>query len=127
MLPAPPRRRTTMRRLGSLIALLLAATSTVVLTAAPANAYRVDVQITGAGQVVETTPANLLGNCSSPSATPTGQVGASCAAGTTAGNYAWGWTVRYEATANPGYRFSHWQTIGGAPLYCDGSNNTTTY
>lgn len=116
-----------MRRLGSLLALLLAATSTVVLTAAPANAYQVNVQITGAGQVVEKTDAGELGTCIAPGNTPTGTVGASCTAGTTSGDYGWGWVVRYEAIASSGYRFSHWQSIGGAPLYCDGSNNSTTY
>ena len=116
-----------MRRLGSLLALLLAATSTVVLSAAPANAYQVNVQITGAGQVVEKTDAGELGTCIAPGNTPTGTVGASCTAGTTSGDYGWGWVVRYEAIASSGYRFSHWQSIGGAPLYCDGSNNSTTY
>ena len=41
---------------------LVGAAVPVVLAAAPAHAYEVHVSITGAGQVTETTPANLLGS-----------------------------------------------------------------
>lgn len=69
------------------VTLLLAAFQ-VALQAKPAHAYEVRISITGAGQVRETTPANLVGsNCFSPSTTPTGTLGRTCLAGTPGGNY----------------------------------------
>ena len=118
-----------MRRLGSLLALLLA-TSTVVLTAAPANAYEVRISITGAGQIVETTSANLVGSgCVTSANNPTGSLGKTCLAGTPSGDYGWGWNVRLVATAKPGYQFVQWQSDGTSrsPVLCEGANGSSTY
>jgi hypothetical protein len=118
-----------MRRLVSVLALLGAVTAQVVLIAAPANAYYVDVSVTGAGSVTEETDADVLPDgCTSSGTTPTGTLGASCRAGTADGPYSWGWVVRYRATAAPGYQFKHWASDGRTSpraVACDGATGAT--
>jgi hypothetical protein len=109
------------------------------LLAAPAQAWYVDISITGGGHVYETTDANELDeHCpswpeegfSSPSNTPTGTVGASCRAGDASGDYGSGWVVRYVADPAPGYRFAGWQSDGRTfpgPVICDGSGGSSSY
>jgi hypothetical protein len=106
----------------------------VALAGAPvaAQAYEVHISITGAGQVVETTPANLVGDgCKTFSANPTGSVGVNCYPGEPDGEYGWGWDVDYVATAATGYRFVRWQSDGSPkPVICDRSSpaaTTSTY
>jgi large repetitive protein len=118
-----------MRRIATLLTLLLSV-STVLLTAGPAQAWEVRITILGAGQITETTPANLVGSgCTTSASNPTGTLGATCLAGTLNGNYASGWTVRLVATAKPGYRFVRWQSDGSSrtPVLCDGANGSSTY
>jgi collagen triple helix repeat protein len=109
------------------------------LLAAPAaQAWYVDISITGAGRVYETTDANELDeHCpdsiegfASPSTTPTGTVGATCRAGDASGDYGYGWVVRYVAEAAPGYHFAGWQSDGRTnpgPVICDGANGSSSY
>src|ERR671914_1957902 len=103
-----------------------------------ANAYYVDISITGAGRVYETTDANELDeHCpdaiegfASPGTTPTGTHGASCSAGDAGGDYGHGWVVRYVAEAAAGYRFAGWQSDGRTnpgPVLCDGSGGSSSY
>jgi hypothetical protein len=106
----------------------------LLIVPAAAQAYQVQINIRGAGQVTETTPANLVGsNCLSSAHTPTGTVGKTCFAGTVPGDYGWGWDVDYLATPSPGYTFVGWQPIAGftgAGVLCDRSSppaTTTTY
>src|SRR5687767_2248629 len=87
---------------------------------AAAQAWYVDVSITGAGRVYETTDANeidehcedLIEGFASPGTTPTGTVGATCRAGDASGDYGHGWTVRYVAEPASGYTFAGWQSDG---------------
>ena len=122
-----------MRRLVSALALLLAVGAQVLLTASPASAYEVRITITGAGQVTETTPANLVGSgCVTGGSNPTGTVGTTCLAGIPNGDYGWGWDVDYVATPKPGYRFVRWESDGTtrSGVICDRSTpaaTTTTY
>ena len=119
-----------MRRLLSLLTVLLTTTLTVALTAAPAHAWEVRITILGAGQITETTPANLVGSgCVTSAANPTGTLGKTCLAGTPSGDYGSGWTVRLVPTAKPGYRFVRWQSDGSSrsPVLCDGANGSSTY
>lgn len=118
-----------MRRLVSVLALLGAVVAQVVLIAAPANAWEVRITITGAGQVTETTPADLVGStCSTSANNPTGSVGATCFAGTPSGDYGSFWEVDYLATPKPGYRFVRWESDGTtrAGVICDRSDPPAT-
>ena len=98
----------------------LAATSAFLLAAPAAQAWYVDISITGAGRVYETTDADEIDeHCpdaiegfASPGTTPTGTLGASCRAGDAAGDYGHGWVVRYVAEAAAGYHFAGWQSDG---------------
>lgn len=112
-----------MRRLVSALTLLAAVAAQLIVTAVPAHAYEVHVTITGAGRVTETTSANLVGSgCVTSATNPTGTIGAHCYPGDPAGDYGWGWVVRYVATPMPGYRFVRWQSDGSAnPVVCDGA------
>ena len=103
-----------------------------------AQAYYVDLSITGAGRVYETTDANEIDeHCldeiegfASPGTTPTGALGASCRAGSADGDYGQGWVVRYVAEAAAGYRFDGWHSDGRTnpgPVLCDGSNGSSSY
>ena len=103
-----------------------------------AQAYYVDISITGAGRVYETTDANEIDeHCvdaiegfASPGTTPTGTLGASCRAGDASGDYGQGWVVRYVAEAAAGYRFDGWHSDGSTnpgPVLCDGSNGSSSY
>jgi hypothetical protein len=122
-----------MRRLASVVTLLVAVAAQIVLTASPASAYEVRISITGAGQVTETTPANLVGStCMTSSNNPTGALGKTCFAGTPTGDYGWNWDVDYLATPKPGYRFVRWESDGTTRngVICDRSTpaaTTTTY
>lgn len=115
----------------------LAATMVLLLPAA-AQAYYVDISITGAGRVYETTDADELDeHCpdaiegfASSSTTPTGTLGASCRAGSATGDYGWQWVVRYVAEPAAGYRFAGWQSDGRTnpgPVLCDGSGGSSNY
>jgi hypothetical protein len=118
-----------MRRLVSVLALLGAVVAQVVLIAAPANAWEVRITITGAGQVTETTPANLVGStCTTSGNTPTGAVGATSFAGSPSGDYGSFWEVDYLATPKPGYRFVRWESDGTtrAGVICDRSDPPAT-
>ena len=116
----------------------LAATSAFLLAAPAAQAWYVDISITGAGRVYETTDADELDeHCpdaiegfASPGTTPTGTLGASCRAGDAGGDYGYGWVVRYVAEAAAGYRFAGWQSDGRTnpgPVLCDGSGGSSSY
>jgi hypothetical protein len=93
-----------------------------VLTApAAAHAYYVDISITGAGRVYETTDADELDeHCpdaiegfASPGTTPSGSLGATCRAGSAAGDYGWGWVVRYVADPAPATASTGGTATGG--------------
>jgi len=118
-----------MRRVISVLSVLVAACAAIVVGAAPAHAWEVTISIYGAGQVTETTEANLVGgDCASPATTPTGVLGDTCAPGDPSGPYGHGWTVRLVATPKPGYRFVHWTTNGsGNPVICDGAGGSPTH
>ena len=105
---------------------------------AAAQAWYVDVSITGAGRVYETTDANELDeHCpdsiegfASTGTTPTGTLGASCRAGDATGDYGYGWVVRYVAEPAPGHRFAGWQSDGRTnpgPVLCDGAGGSPNY
>jgi hypothetical protein len=89
------------------------AVALVLLLPAAAQAYYVDISITGAGRVYEMTDANEIDeHCpdaiegfASPASTPTGSPGATCRAGDASGDYGWNWVVRYVAEPAAGYRF----------------------
>lgn len=113
-------------------------TAGLVMAAAPAQAWYVDISITGAGRVYETTDADEIDeHCldsiegfASPGTTPTGTLGASCRAGDASGDYGHGWVVRYVAEPAPGYTFAGWQSDGRtnpAPVICDNSGGSTNY
>ena len=108
---------------------VLAAFLCILALPAAAQAYQVHISITGAGQVTETTSANLVGSgCVTFAANPTGTVGKDCFAGTPSGDYGWGWTVRYVATAKSGYHFAQWQSDGSPnPVICDNAGGSSTY
>lgn len=120
---------------------LLAATMAAVLALllpGVAQAYFVDISITGAGRVYETTDADELDeHCpdaiegfASPGTTPTGTLGATCRAGSASGDYGWNWVVRYVAEPAAGYRFDGWHSDGRtnpSPVLCDGSNGSSSY
>ena len=110
------------------VALLIALAGLAAVPAA-ASAYQVHISITGAGQVTETTPANLVGSgCVTSSANPTGTVGKDCFAGTPSGDYGFGWDVTYQATPKSGYHFVQWQSDGSPkPVICDNANSSSTY
>ena len=94
------------------VTLLLAAFQ-VAVQAKPAHAWEVRITISGAGQVRETTPADLVGsNCFSPSTTPTGTIGKTCLAGTQTGDYGSAWDVDYVAEPASGYTFKRWESDG---------------
>ena len=119
-----------MRRVTMFLAAVAAATAQVLVVAPPAHAYEVHISISGAGQVVETTPANLVGSgCVTSASNPTGVIGVDCYPGDPSGDYGWSWTVRLVATPKPGYRFVQWQSDGssGSPVLCDGANGSSTY
>jgi hypothetical protein len=114
------------------------ATAALLLAAPAAQAWYVDISITGAGRVYETTDADELDeHCpdsiegfASPGTTPTGTLGASCRAGDAGGDYGHGWVVRYVAEAASGYRFAGWQSDGRTnpgPVLCDGSGGSSSY
>ena len=114
------------------------AAATILLAAPTAHAWYVDISITGAGRVYETTDANELDeHCpdaiegfASPGTTPTGVVGATCRAGDAGGDYQGGWVVRYVAEPAAGYRFAGWQSDGRStpgPVLCDGSNGSPNH
>lgn len=116
--------------IAAVVAMLLLAAFQVV-QAKPAHAWEMKVTITGAGSVVETTPAALL-NCASPSTTPTGTIGATCLAGTPSGAYGNLWDVDYVATPAAGYTFKRWESDGSTrtAITCDRSTpaaTSTTY
>src|SRR5688572_6362628 len=114
---------------------MTAAIVTVVALLCPtaAQAYEVRITITGAGQVTETTPANLVGSgCTTSANNPTGALGKTCLAGTPSGDYGAFWDVDYVATPKSGYRFVRWESDGTtrAGIICDRSSpaaTTTTY
>jgi hypothetical protein len=116
-----------MRRLIGALSVLAAAVAAVLVSVAPAHAYEVTITITGAGQITETTPANLVGSgCVTSSTNPTGTVGATCFPGDPSGDYGWGWTVGLLATPKPGYRFAHWEPTGsGSQVSCQGATSAT--
>jgi hypothetical protein len=107
--------------------------------AASAQAWYVDLSITGAGNVWEFTDANELDeHCtsypeegfSSPSTTPTDVLGATCRAGDSTGDYGHGWIVQYRAVPAPGYTFAGWRARQGeteTPVVCDGANGSSSY
>jgi len=110
----------------------------VLAAPAAAHAYYVDISITGAGRVYETTDADELDeHCpdaiegfASPGTTPTGTLGATCRAGSAAGDYGWGWVVRYVAEPAAGYSFDGWHSDGRvtpSPVLCDGSGGSSDY
>lgn len=110
------------------VTLLLAAFQ-VALQAKSAHAYEVRISITGAGQIRETTPANLVGsNCFSPSTTPTGTLGRTCLAGTPSGDYGYLWDVDYVAEPASGYTFARWESDGTTrpAIICDRSTPAAT-
>ena len=122
----------------SLRAFGLALLCLLVVAPSAAQAYFVDISITGAGRVYETTDANELDeHCpdaiegfASPGTTPTGTLGATCRAGDASGDYGWNWVVRYVAEPAAGYRFDGWQSDGRTtpgPVLCDGSNGSSSY
>jgi hypothetical protein len=120
-------------RSAKLIAAMAAVMSLVIfqmaVQAKPAHAYEVRISITGAGQVTETTPADLVGpNCFSASTTPTGTLGKTCLAGTTSGDYGQFWDVDYVATPASGYTFKRWESDGTTrtAIICDRSSPTAT-
>jgi len=118
-----------MRRLVSALVTVGVAGASVVLTASPASAYEVRISISGAGQVTETTPANLVGNtCTTSANNPTGVVGVTCLAGTPSGDYGWNWDVDYVATPKSGYRFVRWESDGTSRsgVICDRSTPAAT-
>jgi hypothetical protein len=84
------------------------------------------VSVVGSGTADETTPANKL-FCSSPQTTPSWMIGSTCLAGTPAGEYGQGWTVRYVATASDGWQFVRWQSDGTTreAVVCDGATGST--
>lgn len=113
----------------AVVATLLLAAFQVALQAKPAHAYEVRISITGAGQVRETTPANLVGsNCFSPSNTPTGTLGKTCLAGTSSGGYGYLWEVDYVAEPASGYTFARWESDGTTrpAIICDRSDPRAT-
>jgi hypothetical protein len=118
---------------AAMAVVLLLAVFQMAVQAKPAHAYEVRISITGAGQVNETTSADLVGpNCFSPSTTPTGILGKTCLAGTTSGNYGQLWDVDYVATPATGYTFKRWESDGTprTAIICDRSSpaaNTSTY
>jgi hypothetical protein len=123
------------RRLASSFSLAVAL---LLLSAASASAWYVEISITGAGRVYETTDADELDeHCpdsvegiASPSTTPTGSAGRFCRAGDTDGAYGAGWIVRYVAEAAPGYRFDRWVSAPGqseSPVVCDNSGGSSDY
>ncbi len=116
-------------KLIAAVGVTVAALAASLLAPDIAHAYEVHVSITGAGQVTETTQANLVGSgCVTSAANPTGTVGIDCYPGSPDGAYGWGWTVRYVATPKPGYRFVQWQSDGSPkPVICDGANGSSTY
>ena len=127
-----------MRGWGHLGRAVLVAAGCVLAAPAAAQAYYVDISITGAGRVYETTDANELDeHCpdavegfASPGTTPTGTLGATCRAGDASGDYGWGWVVRYVAEPAPGYRFDGWHSDGRTtptPVLCDGANGSSDY
>lgn len=119
--------------IAAVVAVLLLAVFQVALQAKPAKAWEVRITITGAGQVTETTPANLVGsNCFSPNTTPTGTTGKTCLAGTPTGPYGSAWDVDYVATPASGYTFKRWEPDGTTrqAIICNRSDppaTTTTY
>ncbi len=134
------RRGETMSRSGALetkraklmvavVTLVLLAAFQVALQAKPARAWEMKVTITGAGTVEETTPADLL-NCSTSlnPPTPTGQIGATCLAGTPSGAYGNLWDVDYLATPASGYTFQRWESDGSTrrATICDRSSPAAT-
>ena len=127
-----------MRGWGHLFRVVLVAGGCLLAAPAAAQAWYVDISITGAGRVYETTDANELDeHCpdsiegfASPSTTPTGTLGASCRAGDASGDYGHGWVVRYVAEPAAGYRFDGWHSDGRTnpgPVLCDGSNGSSDY
>jgi hypothetical protein len=123
---------------GKRLAAVATMTVGLLVGAAPAHAWYVDISITGGGRVYETTDANELDeHCpdaiegiASQGTTPTGQLGATCRAGDAAGDYGHGWVVRYVAEPAPGYRFDGWRSDGRtspAPVLCDGSDGSSSY
>src|SRR5919106_3054674 len=139
-----PRFRSALTRPGAILTHLkpsfaaFVATAAFLLAAPAAQAWYVDISITGAGRVYETTDANELDeHCpdaiegfASPGTTPTGTLGASCRAGDAGGDYGHGWVVRYVAEAAAGYRFAGWQSDGRTnpgPALCDGSGGSSSY
>lgn len=123
---------------GKRLAAVASMTVGLVLAAAPAHAWYVDITITGGGRVYETTDANEIDeHCpdsiegfASPGTTPTGVVGASCRAGDAGGDYGHGWVVRYVAEPAAGYRFAGWASDGRtnpSPVLCDGSGGSSSY
>jgi hypothetical protein len=116
--------------IAAVAAVLLLAAFQVVVQANPAHAYEVRISISGAGQVTETTSANLVGpDCVTSATNPTGVVGKTCVAGSSSGDYAFGWVVRYVAAAKPGYRFVRWESDGTTrtSVKCDGANGSDVY
>jgi hypothetical protein len=118
--------------------LAVAVAAILLLLPSAAQAYYVDISITGAGRVYETTDANELDeHCpdsiegfASPSTTATGALGATCRAGDASGDYGWGWVIRYVAEPASGYRFDGWHSDGRTtpgPVLCDGSNGSSDY
>jgi hypothetical protein len=83
----------------------------VVVALALAGPARADtdliVSVTGAGRVVENTPAHRM-DCSSSPTTPNGQVGNRCSA-----NYGLLWTVELQALPAPGETFAGWSSSLG--------------
>jgi len=120
------------RLLAILLTTLVGMTASLLLAPGVAHAYEVHISITGAGQVIETTSADLVGeDCVTSSTNPTGAVGKDCFPGDPNGEYGIGWDVDYLAIPKPGYRFDQWQSDGSPkPVICDRSSppaTTSTY
>ncbi len=117
--------------IAAVVAVLILALFQVAVQAKPAHAWEMRVTITGAGNVKETTSAGLL-DCSTSSTNPTGQVGATCLAGSPSGDYQNFWDVDYLATPASGYTFKRWESDGTSrtAIICDRSSppaTTSTY
>jgi hypothetical protein len=103
----------TKRGLRLALALVAVAASGLAF-AGTADAARLTVILQGSltangagwGTVVETTEAQRI-DCTYPSST-------SCQA-----DYGFGWVVQLEASAPPGWRFSHWTEGGSGQVSCD--------
>jgi hypothetical protein len=99
---------------------------------AAAQAYVVTVHVHGAGAVTETTSAHLM-NCQTPSTANSNLSVSDCVAGSSGGDYAWGWIVTLHASvpsayASRGWQFQKWvDSSGGGQVNCDPQDQTGDY